>query len=187
MQALKALKAKRASVKTQCTRTRNAIDAIDPQEIDIAYVKQRKQRFAEHWNQFNDIQAQIHELLELAEDLDGIDKADLQAEQEEECINFEESYFRIASKIERLLATTQIEAANANGNEGYVRDINQIHLPKISIPKFTGNYEDWYPFYNTFESMIHLNPKLTNIQRFHYLISSLEADAAHVIESGNYF
>lgn len=31
--------------------------------------------------------------------------------------------------------------------------------------------------------MIHLNPKLTNVQRFHYLISSLEGDAAHVIKS----
>ncbi|XP_071640886.1 uncharacterized protein [Temnothorax longispinosus] len=79
----------------------------------------------------------------------------------------------------------QIELANANANlnEGYVRDISQIHLPKISIPTFSGSYKNWYPFYNTFESMIHLNQRLTNIQRFHYLISSLEGDAAHVIKS----
>jgi len=31
--------------------------------------------------------------------------------------------------------------------------------------------------------MIHLNTKLTNIQRFYYLISSLKGDTAHVIKS----
>lgn len=77
----------------------------------------------------------------------------------------------------------QAPAAQMPSPEGYVRDISQVHLPKIAIPKFSGNYEDWYPFYNTFDSMIHANARLTNIQRFHYLISSLEGDAAHVIKS----
>jgi len=160
------------------------------------YVRQRKEKFAELWNQFNEIQVQIVEMLELADDLEDVER--LKIEQETECVNFEESYFNLAGKIEQLLISaresTNIHATRDNVPEphngerapidqGYVRDITQVHLPKIGIPKFSSRYEDWYPFYNTFESMIHLNTKLTNIQRFHYLISSLEGDAAHVIKS----
>lgn len=64
-------------------------------------------------------------------------------------IRFEENYFSIASKIERLLASArevenvnQAPAAQIPSPEGYVRDISQVHLPKIAIPKFSGNYED---------------------------------------------
>ncbi|XP_029673850.1 uncharacterized protein LOC115241992 [Formica exsecta] len=191
-QILRALKGKRTTVKAQCTRTRNAIDAINPQTVDITYVKQRKEKFVEYWNLFNVTQGQIDEFLATDMDLENVEE--LRTEQETEYVNFEENYFCIAGKIERLLSRDYKPVdgnearARSNGEqapiaEGSVRDISQILLPKIVIPKFNGNYEDWYPFYNTFESMIHANTRLTNSQRFHYLISSLEGDAAHVIES----
>lgn len=194
-QILKALKGKRTTVKAQCTRTRNAIDAINPQTVDITYVKQRKEKFVEYWNLFNEIQGQIDELLATVVDLENVEE--LRTEQETKYVNLEENYFCIAGKIERLLSLDYEPVdgnearAKRNGEqapiaEGSVRDISQIHLPKIVIPKFNGNYEDWYPFYldsNTFESIIHENTRLTNIQRFHYLISSLEGDAAHIFKS----
>lgn len=130
---------------------------------------------------------QINKLLATAMDLDGTEQ--LKAEQEREYVAFEENYFNTASKIERLLLPVseleivhQAQVAQPS-LEGYVRDISQVHLSKIAILKFNGNYEDWYPFYNTFHSMIHTNARLTNIQRFHYLILSLEGDSAHVIKS----
>ncbi|NEV48973.1 DUF1759 domain-containing protein, partial [Wolbachia pipientis] len=195
-EAFKALKAKRTAIKAQCTRTRNAINNIDPLSVDIAYLKQRKEKFDAYWNQFNELHMQIVELLELSSDLENVEN--LKIDQEVDCAAFEESYFITAAKIDAMIASSCASASvsnmqnsplesNVSGQaplvQGYVRDISQVHLPKIAIPKFSGNYEDWYPFYNTFESMIHLNMKLTNIQRFHYLISSLEGDAAHVIKS----
>lgn len=93
-QVLKALKTRRTTIKAQCTRTRNAIDAIDPL-VDIPYVKQRKEKFVEYWNQFNEIQVQIDEVLATAMDLD--DTEQLKTEQEREYVSFEENYFSIAS------------------------------------------------------------------------------------------
>ncbi|XP_011162883.1 uncharacterized protein LOC105197970 [Solenopsis invicta] len=103
-------------------------------------------------------------------------------------------YFNVAGKIQCFLKAESVNtdgtydgARKTRDNERsqflYARDISQVHLPKIAIPKFSGKYEDWYPFHNTFESIIYSNTKLTDIQRFHYLISSLESDAAHVIKS----
>jgi len=91
--------------------------------------------------------------------------------------------------MEHLLQSSLPEAANDSNDvqsltsRTNIRDISQVHLPKIAIPKFNGNYEELYPFHNTFESIIHSNRGLTNVQKFHYLISSLEGDAAHVIKS----
>jgi len=64
----KALKSRRISIKAQCTRMKNAIDAIDPREVDVIYIKQRKKRFIEYWNQYNEIQVKIYELLDTTAD-----------------------------------------------------------------------------------------------------------------------
>jgi len=182
---LKALKSRQTTIKAQCTRMKNAIDSIDPQNFDSIALQQRCDKFKEYWNQYNDVQAAIYELLDKAEGLQNIET--LKTEQDEDAANFEENYFAIASKIERLLIGTS-QHANSHDQaqvsfEERTRDISQMHLPKIAIPKFSGKYEDWYPFYNTFESIIHSNQRLTSIQKFHYLISSLEGDATHVIQS----
>lgn len=167
---LKALKAKWSTIKTQCTRTRNAIEAIDARAVDIIYVKQRKEKFVEFWKQFNEVQMQIDELLAVATDLENVEQ--LRDEHEVEYANFEENYFYVAGKIEKLLASTCEPVPTNEGHGGRAgepfsndngRDIGQIHLLKIAIPKFSGHYEDWYPFFSTFESMIHANTKLSNI------------------------
>ncbi|XP_036143402.1 uncharacterized protein LOC118645800 [Monomorium pharaonis] len=189
-QALKALQAKRATIKSLCTRTRTSIEAMNPQDVNIASLKQRKEKFTEYWSQFIEIQAQIDEILAAAIDLPNLEE--LKIEQDTEYVNFEENYFTIAGKIECLLTpaygntnhvTANVDQAPIASTEGYVRDLSQVHLPKIAIPKFSDDYQEWYPFYNTFQSIVHNNTNLTNIQRFHYLISSLEGDAAHIIQS----
>jgi len=51
------------------------------------------------------------------------------------------------------------------------------------LPIFTGKYEEWHSFFNTFNSLIHSNTSLNNIQKFHYLKSSVEGEAAETIAS----
>lgn len=58
-----------------------------------------------------------------------------------------------------------------------------MRLPKIDLPVFSGSYEDWYSYYDTFGKLIHANDNLTTIEKFHYLRSSLKDKAAEVIKS----
>ncbi|XP_018373378.1 PREDICTED: uncharacterized protein LOC108767813 [Trachymyrmex cornetzi] len=44
-------------------------------------------------------------------------------------------------------------------------------------------YEEWHPFFGIFDSLIHSNDTLNDIQKFHYLKSSLKGDAAETIQS----
>lgn len=56
-----------------------------------------------------------------------------------------------------------------------------VKLPQIQIAKFDGSYFRWLEFRDTFESLIHRNEHITSIQKFHYLMSYLEGDAARII------
>lgn len=58
-----------------------------------------------------------------------------------------------------------------------------LKLPQIQIAKFDGAYFRWLEFRDTFESLIHNNTRITSIQKFHYLISYLEGDAARIISN----
>ena len=115
-QILRVLKAKRATIKGQCTRTQNAIDAIDPHAIDFTYVKQRKDKFTDYWNQFNEIQLQIDEVLAIAADLSDVEQ--LKREQETEYINFDQTYFDIAGKMERFLKVESAVTTKVNYGPG---------------------------------------------------------------------
>ena len=60
---------------------------------------------------------------------------------------------------------------------------SQFHkLPKLSLPIFTGNILEWQTFWDSFESSVHHNDSLSDIQRFSYLRSLLQGDAVRVIE-----
>ena len=54
-------------------------------------------------------------------------------------------------------------------------------LPKLSLPHFNGEILDWQYFWDSYESTVHLNHTLTDVQKFSYLKSLLQFDAANVI------
>ena len=54
-------------------------------------------------------------------------------------------------------------------------------LPKLTLPTFNGNILDWQTFWDSYESAVHLNPSLTNIEKFNYLKSLLENEALSTI------
>lgn len=56
-------------------------------------------------------------------------------------------------------------------------------MPKIELPVFSGSYDDWYFYQDTFEKLIHINNSLSEIEKFHYLRSSLKGKAAEIIKS----
>ena len=61
------------------------------------------------------------------------------------------------------------------------RHAPSVRLPKLSLKKFNGNLIKWMTFWNTFESSAHNNPTLSGIDKFNYLNSLLESEAADAI------
>lgn len=44
---------------------------------------------------------------------------------------------------------------------GVINSAHNVWLPKLDLPKLTGKYEDWFPFYEMFNSVINDNRSLT--------------------------
>ena len=57
----------------------------------------------------------------------------------------------------------------------------RVKLPKLSIKKFNGDLTKWVTFWDSFDSSIHSNPSLSNVDKFNYLNSFLESTAAESI------
>lgn len=106
-----------------------------------------------------------------------------------EFVTYENKYMNINVIAERLLSN-RIRQTETNGNlnprvsapdnqRGNESNTgNFIRLPKIELPTFSGAYNEWYPFFDTFNSLINSNNQLNDIQRFYYLKSSLKGEAA---------
>lgn len=58
----------------------------------------------------------------------------------------------------------------------------KIKLPRLNIPDFSGNINDWKPFQNIFTQLVHENVSISELQKYHFLKTSLKGDAAILIQ-----
>ena len=58
---------------------------------------------------------------------------------------------------------------------------SSVKLPKIDIVSYSGDRLKWNEFWDSFECTVHKNSRLSNIEKFSYLISKLSGEAARVI------
>ncbi|XP_066596616.1 uncharacterized protein [Prorops nasuta] len=75
------------------------------------------------------------------------------------------------------------QVMSASGPTAPSGEINHIRLPVIDLPKFSGDYLEWNNFYETFRSIVHDKVYVSGRDKFHYLKSCLQGEAATVIKS----
>ena len=56
-----------------------------------------------------------------------------------------------------------------------------LQLPRISLPKFSGNYAEWENFRELFESLVTSKDSLSNTPKLHYLKARVTGKAAILI------
>ena len=77
--------------------------------------------------------------------------------------------------------SNQVEASSNAINASAVQPVLQpastvhyapaIKLPKLVLPKFKGDITNYRTFWESFQSAVHRNSYLTNIDKFNYLLS----------------
>ncbi|KYM98425.1 hypothetical protein ALC62_10865 [Cyphomyrmex costatus] len=176
---LKRLRIRRGQLKALCKRAHNTLSSDVVNELNVAQLLERKAKIEVTWSQFDEIQSEIEAVL---------DSADTIATHEAERSDFEETYYDITSRFQDLIisrgatATSDAEARSVSTNRNRALAGN-LKLPKIDLPSFSGSYEEWYPFHDTFQSLIHRDRSITEIQKFHYLKAALKGKAAELIQS----
>lgn len=59
--------------------------------------------------------------------------------------------------------------------------IQNIRLPAIALPKFSGDFSKWTSFHDLFDSLVVKNAALSNVNKLHHLKSSLLGEAELVL------
>ncbi|KOB73265.1 Gag-pol polyprotein [Operophtera brumata] len=141
--------------------------------------------------QINELQLRIGKIESLYEQYDEVQlkieclSGDLQS-QITERDDFESIYYRSLAIAQDILSRNpKIPRSETVESSHTERAANHklIKLPTISLPKFHGSYDNWLEFHDTFSSLIHSNDGMDEINKFHYLRSSLEGSAAVIIQS----
>ncbi|XP_058817306.1 uncharacterized protein LOC131680609 [Topomyia yanbarensis] len=151
----------------------NSMEAPDENQI-----KFRLEKLEVKWNEFEEIQSEIEE----ADDHEGNVEAHRQIR-----ADFEEQYFVVRAGLVSKLPRQLSENTAASSSSLPSSDSSSVHayvrLPQINLPEFDGNFEKWLPFHDTFRALIDSSPELSNIQKFHYLRSSLRGEALKLVDS----
>ncbi|XP_063915614.1 uncharacterized protein LOC135131698 [Zophobas morio] len=159
---VKSLKSKRAGVKQRLTRFQTFI--TNPRNVDQKLEISRRLKDVEPcMREYEDYHFQIAEL-----DPSQVRDTDL--------IAFENDYYKIITDAEKLLEKTDEAVSLPDGENCNVK------LPDINLPSFSGSFVDWVGFRDSFKSLIHNNKLLNEIQKFHYLKSSLKDEALQTID-----
>ena len=58
----------------------------------------------------------------------------------------------------------------------------KLKLPKLQLPRFTGEVTEFQTFWDSFESAVHKNSELSTIDKFNYLKTVVEGPAADTIQ-----
>ncbi|XP_059058272.1 uncharacterized protein LOC131851744 [Achroia grisella] len=72
-----------------------------------------------------------------------------------------------------------ISNINVNNNEPQV----SVKLPKINIKPFDSNLDNWISFIQLYNSLIHNRTNISNVEKLHYLLSSVQGKAYDLIKN----
>jgi len=173
MGQLKELRKKRGIIKAALTRMKTFVENFDATVDAISLLEFRQEELPRLNLKFDDIQTQIE--LIMVEDVD---------KEEEERSRFENEFFRIRSTIQEIVNTKKMfNSSSHNSTLNMSTTQGRVQLPPIKLPEFSGNIQDWEPFFDCFRSMVHEDSSFTPAQKFYYLRSCVTGAALDLIKA----
>ena len=183
-----ALKRTRSGHLGTITRTENSVKEILEKEpstltlLKISKIKCSLERCREQVSKIEELNERIiNELTEgdtISEEIEAersrIDDNDLRIKTTIKALEMAEERIEQAADAAPRQPQTVTEDSQQTSTSG-------LKLPKISLPTFTGKYSEWTPFSDTFNSTMDSNRTLSNIQKLHYLKSSLKDEHARLL------
>lgn len=180
---MEALKRSRGSIKAKLTIFKTHLNSLKTNLTTLQFneLNVRFRKIQDLYDEFDTVQTQIEQICEIPED------------EQKERENFESGYFVAIAVAQELIDTYAVEAGSAasersgasvtgSGTAIHAGGPN-VKLPTIQIPTFSGRYQDWLEFHDTYKSLVHTNTTISDIHKFHYLRASLKDSASLIIQS----
>ncbi|XP_029161171.1 uncharacterized protein LOC114935244 [Nylanderia fulva] len=114
-------------------------------------------------------------------------EADKTAYMRDDCFTTtEEAYFRMRSKLDlrdqlKKAGNIETEARSGPSSTAVAPVLKQMQLPKLELPKFSGDQLEWEGFRNLFRSLVHDVTGVPKVQKLQYLMGCLTGEAAEVV------
>ena len=167
----------RADHRASATRLLNQIDgALGATPTDSDKLAQLKLSLQEKLETLKQLDSEIVDLTPE----DGLE------EEIEQADGYKDNVYRALTMIDKALNAkhsrpTPAASAPALTAPTVTPHVNQVKLPKLSLPHFSGNIMKWATFWDSYESAVHKNDDLTDVDKFNYLRSLLERTAHEAI------
>ncbi|XP_076385707.1 uncharacterized protein LOC105663446 [Megachile rotundata] len=171
----------RGQIKASLTRFKNYLESFD-RSSPVTELQKRLEKISPLYEKFDTLQSQIESLVE--------EPSTIQEHAERD--SFENLFFQLTaaaedvisqSRSQQVLANPEISTRLMTPAFSNASTETRIKLPTIELPTFDGSYSNWVKFRDTFESLIHNNMNLSNIEKFHYLNASVKGSVARTIEA----
>ncbi|CAK1599242.1 unnamed protein product [Parnassius mnemosyne] len=142
--------------------------------ITKPYVETRLEQLEKQWSQF---ETNHYNIISEAD----TDKKETLCIKQNVYDSVEESY--VAYKVELKEALTDLLAVTQSTSSNVTMEAEPpaMRLPKIVFPSFSGQYMEWQTFHDLFESLIHNNSSLADVQKLHYLKGHLTGEAEQLL------
>lgn len=164
---------RRASYKGRITAFSTYLNSLNIPSLtstDITELQLRIGKIKSIFEQYDEVQLQLESLAE---------SIDIQLSERNE---FESNYYRLLARAQNIVDKYSADKDSNSMTSSHGKH-KLVRLPTIHLPKFSGAYENWLEFRDTFTSLINANSEIDNINKFHYLRASLEGSAALIIKS----
>ncbi|XP_046628209.1 uncharacterized protein LOC124309036 [Neodiprion virginianus] len=156
-------------------------------KVTYGQVKSRLNALNSSWNKFQENHEKISEIKFAAkgDQLDAIKKLSYFAKDyyglcEEHFLSGEGVMLDLLESLKPApAATAQAAAAPQDAPAGG----SSKRLPRIELPTFAGSYSEWKPFHDLFSSMIRENSQLSEVEKLHYLKTSVTDEPLQLIKN----
>ena len=164
------LKGKRTALKGWVTRLSKQITDLCDLDSDTDTLTDCVSQLTTKLKTLDAVQAEIEALLPPTEIETDIEDAFL----------FNQKASQVKVRANTLLKGREQKVSK--DEKGVILQVSSAKLPKIELPRFSGNILEWCSFQEQFDAVIHNNPQIKPITKFSYLRSLLHGDALNCIK-----
>ena len=167
----------RGSVTKMLRQVEELMAALDPgARVDTAKLSRLKLSLHEKLDTLKLLDGEILDLIEGEDVADEIERAD----------SFKEGIYEAMVTVENYCAPQIVGTPRPSSPSIAAGSLTpttpRVRLPKLSIRPFNGDITKWTTFWDSYESSIHNNEELSDIDKFNYLKSLLERTAHEAID-----
>lgn len=154
-------------------KTQTNLKKCSKQRLTKGYIETRLQLIEEYWKTFTSAHQQLLKCVPKDQ------RETIPYLENEEYYVFEDLYLCLKGDLKDMLISTTAHVSNEVANvincSGTVED--NVRLPRINLPTFSGFYEDWPTFQDLYTCLVHKKSTLTKVQKLYYLKNSVTGEA----------